>query len=180
MLCIIQGISGSVSEGYLAPRGNIANNHFCEAAAIVERISANAGDAIGYRDARKAAAIIERKPSDAGDAIGDGDARKAAAIVERRFADAGHGYALVFRGKNYSSCRTGVIGNGICAGLKFKLYAYIFVMRTITGVFCVVVVLSFVPGISALNAFMPMVGIGDRPVGVYWRVRSFVKFCITS
>ena len=61
-----------------------------QATAIVERIRADACDAVGNGNARQAIATVERIRADAGDAISNGHARQATATGERRRADESH------------------------------------------------------------------------------------------
>ena len=64
--------------------------HVRKSGTIMERIIADACNAVGDNDARKAVAIIERIKVDACYTVGDHDASKAGAIIERRRADACH------------------------------------------------------------------------------------------
>ncbi len=59
-----------------------SNHNARQAAALIECVILDAGDAVGDGDARQAGAVIEYLRPDAGDVVGNGDARQAAAATE--------------------------------------------------------------------------------------------------
>ena len=74
----------------MVDRVSFFNGDAREAAALLERMIADARHAFGNREARKATAIVERPTADARHAIRDREAREATAIGERPTADARH------------------------------------------------------------------------------------------
>ena len=81
----------AIIERIVADRGHaIGNRHARKRGAIIERIVTDGGHAIRNRHARKGVAILERIVADGGHAVGNRHARKILTIIERRVSDRGH------------------------------------------------------------------------------------------
>ena len=68
----------------------IFDDNALKGTAIMERMTADAGHAVGDSDGSQAIAARERPLADRGHAVGDGDRGQATAIIERLIADGGY------------------------------------------------------------------------------------------
>ena len=83
-----------IIERIIADAGDaVADRDAGQTATALERRVSDVGDAIANRDAGQAGAVIERIVPDAGDAVGDRHAGQAGAVIERIIADAGDAVA---------------------------------------------------------------------------------------